>query len=435
MADISISAVADRSQFFAAFLESGWPPLLTPPLPAATLGVSDDYPLFDPHRVVPFDQIAARGTAFLFGAENRVAEVMARRSETFRGFVNLLTLAADLLTDRFVQRANGSMRGPLDMRSFNITDMADAVDGGDVVTVEQLTQALFDYEDLRDIANNAVVWRDGRNAMAGNLRINDTAGTNRLVNLAAAAQDNDAARRAELLDRTVTIQTDFLPRDGSGAMTADLNLTSSAVDHLIVNVPDMLPAETGKAQYLANKLYTDTRRNSGAQSTVPTGAIVAWVAAPSTPIPTGWLLADGQVYNRSAFPSLYDVLAINAAFNVSPTQFRTPDMRGRAPSGHDSMGGSRANRLTIGGSWMILNGETYGLENEVLTETQIASHNHGRTDSYFAYAAAGTLTGRLGAADSVLTQLFTSSLTDAEGTSAPHNNLMPSYTMYWLVKT
>lgn len=64
---------------------------------------------------------------------------------------------------------------------------------------------------------------------------------------------------------------------------------------------------------------------------MPIGTIALFIGeAP----PTGWLICNGQVYQRTDYPELYDIMPA-AQFHVSDTEFNTPDMRQKFVRGAD----------------------------------------------------------------------------------------------------
>lgn len=80
-------------------------------------------------------------------------------------------------------------------------------------------------------------------------------------------------------------------------------------------------------------------------SFIPVGSISAFCG--NTP-PAKFLFCDGSVYQQSQYPNLFSV--ISTTFNIggeTATQFRIPDLRGRAVFGRDNMGGTAQNRITF----------------------------------------------------------------------------------------
>jgi microcystin-dependent protein len=62
------------------------------------------------------------------------------------------------------------------------------------------------------------------------------------------------------------------------------------------------------------------------QVTFPVGAVTPFAGNPNK-IPDGWLLCDGTVYNRTAYPELFNV--IGYSWGTTGTDlFRVPDLRG-----------------------------------------------------------------------------------------------------------
>ena len=76
--------------------------------------------------------------------------------------------------------------------------------------------------------------------------------------------------------------------------------------------------------------------------TAPVGTVADFAG---TAIPTGWLLCYGQAVLRTTYTALFQ--AIGTAFGTGDgsTTFNIPDGRGRFRVGHDTMGGTNANRL------------------------------------------------------------------------------------------
>lgn len=83
-----------------------------------------------------------------------------------------------------------------------------------------------------------------------------------------------------------------------------------------------------------------------------------------------WLVCDGRVFGRTTYPELF--AAIGTSFNIggeTATQFRIPDMRGRAPVGS---GISPDPLLTDRGM-----GARFGSETHTLIVDEMPNHGHG----------------------------------------------------------
>jgi microcystin-dependent protein len=106
------------------------------------------------------------------------------------------------------------------------------------------------------------------------------------------------------------------------------------------------------------------------------GAIIAYA---TTSLPDGTLACDGQTYNKSDYPRLYD--SLDSAFIVDATSFRVPDLRGRSVVG-TGQGSGLTNRAVDDGG---------GAETHTLTLAQIASHGHSYAVGVFQPFLAGTV--------------------------------------------
>jgi len=108
------------------------------------------------------------------------------------------------------------------------------------------------------------------------------------------------------------------------------------------------------------------------------GAIAAF---PGTQPPEGWLLCAGQAVSRSIYASLFATINIIYGVGDGRSTFNLPDLRGRTPVGHNSMGASDSGRLLgarPGGVYGNTLGAVGGKETHVLTqdETPISKHTH-----------------------------------------------------------
>ena len=96
-----------------------------------------------------------------------------------------------------------------------------------------------------------------------------------------------------------------------------------------------------------------------------------WVAADA---PTGWTLCQGQAISRSTFGSLFTVIGTTYGAGDGSTTFNLPDLRGRVPMGA-GLGRNVANNADLATS-RTLGQRVSDDQTVVLTEAQLASHNH-----------------------------------------------------------
>ena len=91
--------------------------------------------------------------------------------------------------------------------------------------------------------------------------------------------------------------------------------------------------------------------------------------------PAGYLICDGAIINRADYPSLFQI--IGTTFNTSgeaSTQFRLPDLRGKARMGSGQDSGRGLTTRTLG--------QYLGAETHTLTTAELPSHTHsGTTDT------------------------------------------------------
>src|SRR5215471_15141725 len=116
---------------------------------------------------------------------------------------------------------------------------------------------------------------------------------------------------------------------------------------------------------------------------IPVGGVMDWPWAGGS-VPAGAILLYGQAISRTTYATL-NALANSAGYAYGngdgSTTFNVPDYRGRIGAGKDDMGGTAANRLTVGISGIAgaSLGAVGGGEGVTITTAQIPAHNHGLT--------------------------------------------------------
>jgi microcystin-dependent protein len=142
-----------------------------------------------------------------------------------------------------------------------------------------------------------------------------------------------------------------------------------------------------------------------------TGEIRLW---PTAVAPSGWVLCDGTSYSAAAQPALFAV--IGYTYGGSSGNFNVPDFRGNTPVGYKT-GDSDFGAL----------GNTAGEKTHTLITAEMPSHTH--TFSYSLGATGATTDSTSGASNSG------NRTTSSTGGDGAHNNLQPSLTVNFIIKT
>lgn len=176
--------------------------------------------------------------------------------------------------------------------------------------------------------------------------------------LAVTGQTIEASQHNPPLEDLSQSVTARLPRNGSAPMAADLPMGGFKVINMASGVASSDGATRGQLD-----------------NATPVGMITEYAGAVS---PSGWLLCFGQAISRSTYSALFAVIGTVYGAGDNSTTFNVPDLRGRVTAGKDDMGGVSADRLTnlSGGVNGDVLGATGGAQSHVLTEDQLAPHNH-----------------------------------------------------------
>lgn len=172
---------------------------------------------------------------------------------------------------------------------------------------------------------------------------------------------------------------------------------------------------------------------------VPVGAVAPCFLAAA---PTNWLLCHGQAVSRTTYAALFAAIGVVGGAGDGTTTFNIPDMRGRAAIGKDNMGGTPANRVTVGGS-------TY--DATVLGrgggDQRLQGHTHGVTDPGHTHSFTGDNVTNVGADTSAMAigvgsggggggtigSSETDITIDVAGAGSGHN-IPPSIVVNWIIR-
>lgn len=170
--------------------------------------------------------------------------------------------------------------------------------------------------------------------------------------------------------------------------------------------------------------------------TVPVGTVLEWSG---TTLPAKCVWANGQNLNRVTYADLFAATGVTYGAGNGTTTFGVIDKRGRVGAGKDDMGGSAANRLTnaaTGGVAGATLGAAGGEQAHVITEAEMAAHNHSYSNGGN-YGANGQTYGstdfNAGSGDSDRGSYTLTTTT--KGSDAAHNNVQPTIVVNYIVYT
>jgi len=147
-----------------------------------------------------------------------------------------------------------------------------------------------------------------------------------------------------------------------------------------------------------------------------TGEIKLWSTASA---PTGWLIANAAAVSRTTYAALFAVVGTTYGVGDGSTTFNLPDFRGRTPIGAGTGDAADATAHALA--------DTEGTETHQLTENEMPSHTHDIT-----------LKGIGGSGGQSIYSYVTGDVaitSDSKGGDAAHNNLQPSLTINFIIKT
>ena len=133
-----------------------------------------------------------------------------------------------------------------------------------------------------------------------------------------------------------------------------------------------------RAGHLVHVIYDPTGDEFVLLSAPPGGLAVpvgTWLHGGWDTLPPGCLWPDGRNVSRTTYAALFSVYGTRWGAGDGSTTFTLPDLRGRAVFGRDNMGGTAANRITVGASGIA--GTTLGAYGG---SEHLHAHAHGIND-------------------------------------------------------
>lgn len=143
---------------------------------------------------------------------------------------------------------------------------------------------------------------------------------------------------------------------------------------------------------------------------IPTGVILELAVAQQPP---GTLECLGQAVSRETFSDLFAVIGTRYGAGDGSTTFNLPDKRGRVAVGAGSGSGLTARTQ----------GQVFGSETHVLTESEIASHTHTVTDPGHAHGV-GPVSGATPYSNSIFSTVSTFGNANSATTTASETGVV-----------
>jgi microcystin-dependent protein len=208
------------------------------------------------------------------------------------------------------------------------------------------------------------------------------------------------------------------------------------VDHA-GNVGYLLDTVTGvdTASYQDGSITLQKLAASLVNILIAPGTLHAY-AGPSPP--SGWLVCDGAAVSRTTYSALFSAIGAYWGGGDGVNTFNLPDLRGRAPIGYVSSGGSGMTARAFA--------ERGGEENHALLGGELPLHSHGAAPNHthtFTNPMATVVTVAAGGGSTIWQPTGATDNTGAAGawgtagygSNVPHNNMPPYAVVYWIIKT
>ena len=149
----------------------------------------------------------------------------------------------------------------------------------------------------------------------------------------------------------------------------------------------------------------------------PSGTII--MIAMASP-PTGYLLCNGQLVSRTTYATLFGLIGTTYGAGDGSTTFAVPNMQGNVPAGYKS---GDTNFGTLGGA--------VGEATHLLTINEMPAHTHSQDpNTMVQHTGSFAVSYNNGSPDAHL-----GSNTGSTGGGVAHNNIQPSLTLNFCIKS
>jgi microcystin-dependent protein len=251
-----------------------------------------------------------------------------------------------------------------------------------------------------------------------------------VFNPAVTFASNTTATAADQNTQDVDIAaglTQCMTRAGLAPATGNQNLGGFKINQIGAGVAATDAVNLAQAQALIAALF-------------PSG-----MAAPffGTAAPAGWLACDGTSYATATYPGLF--AAIGYTYGGSGANFNVPNTKGRVLAGLDTAGSTLSFATAVGDtggeqSHTLVIGEMPAHDHGATTGNDTPDHTHSynaitaNTETAFTGAVSTAALPTTGAVSGGASVRHTHPIT-AQGGGGAHNNVQPTITVLWCIKT
>lgn len=156
-----------------------------------------------------------------------------------------------------------------------------------------------------------------------------------------------------------------------------------------------------------------------------TGEIRLWATAAA---PAGWKICNGDAISRTSYSDLFAVISTDYGAGDGSTTFNLPDLRGRAAIGSGTGDATDATAHALA--------DKEGTEGVTLTSAESGLPAHSHPQQYLSGAGSmATIQISSPAESTPFSSIHSTALNTAADAASAHDNMQPSLTLNYIIKT